>query len=49
MNSSDSNVSERKPYHSPNLIVFGDIRELTKGKDGSKTDTGNKNFPHTTN
>lgn len=32
---SNNQKSNKKPYHSPQLFSYGDIRELTQGSDGS--------------
>ncbi len=31
---------EKKPYRPPRLVVYGDLRLLTKAKGGNKTDGG---------
>ena len=34
------NETEKKQYQTPTLIVYGDIRELTKGAGTFKNDAG---------
>ena len=36
----------RKPYHAPNLAVYGSVRELTLGKGGASADVNNKTKKH---
>lgn len=31
---------EKKPYRPPRLVVYGDLRHLTRAKGGNKTDGG---------
>lgn len=35
-------TQERKPYRSPRLVVYGDLRRLTMVKGGTKGDGGGK-------
>ena len=35
-----SSSGAKKPYRAPRLIVYGDLREITKAKGGSKGDGG---------
>jgi len=35
-----STVSRKKPYGTPRLVVYGDLREITMVKGGSKGDGG---------
>ncbi len=37
---SKSTRREKKPYRSPRLVVYGDLRRLTRAKGGNKTDGG---------
>ena len=43
-----ANPAPRKAYRRPQLTVYGDLTELTKGKSGSQTNDGtghpNKHF-----
>lgn len=32
---------KKKPYRSPRLVVYGDLRRLTKAKGGTRGDAGN--------
>jgi hypothetical protein len=33
--------SAKRPYSTPRLVDYGDLREITKAKDGRKGDGGN--------
>lgn len=35
-----ASLRNKRPYHSPRLVVYGDLRRLTKAKGGSKNDSG---------
>lgn len=35
-----STVEKKKPYRPPRLVVYGDLRRLTKAKGGSRADGG---------
>lgn len=42
---SKSTSQRKKPYRPPRLTVYGDLRRLTKGKGGNRSDGGG--FPKT--
>jgi hypothetical protein len=37
---SERERKKKRPYRTPTLKTFGDLRALTKGKGGNRTDSG---------